>query len=184
MSTIIIETNRLHLRPINHSDAVDIFDYRSLPEVYKYQSWIPTSKADVEEFIEQKVEKVPNIPDTWYQLAIISKEHEQLVGDIGIHFLDSKDQKVEIGYTLSPKFQGKGYATEAVTGAIDYLFKTLRKESIFASVDPHNQRSINLLERIGMRHESHFRDTFRFSNEWPDDLIYAIFAEEWLNKSV
>jgi RimJ/RimL family protein N-acetyltransferase len=88
-----------------------------------------------------------------------------------------------MGFTLSPKHQGVGYASEAVTGIIDYLFKTLHKQSIIASVDPRNQKSIRLLERTGLRQESHFRETFGFNNEWPDDLIYAVFAEEWIKNN-
>jgi len=48
----------------------------------------------------------------------------QLIGDIGVRFLD--DSQVELGYTLSPEYQGKGYAAEAVNAVIDYLFTVLK----------------------------------------------------------
>lgn len=59
---------------------------------------------------------------------------------------------------LSLNSQGKGYATEAAIGVIDYLFSDLKKHRITASVDPINIKSVALLERIGMRKEAHFNE--------------------------
>jgi RimJ/RimL family protein N-acetyltransferase len=179
---INIETNRLHLRPIKISDAKMVFEYRKLPEVNKYQIWSPTSKKEVEDFIRFKTVKTINKPDTWHQLVIINKTTKQIIGDIGIHFLDTENKQVEIGYTLSPKHQNQGFATEAVTGTIDYLFKKLQKHRIIASLDPENERSIKLLERIGMRKEGLFLKSLWINNEWLDDLIFAVLEEEWIRK--
>jgi len=181
-SKIIIETNRLHLRPIQLSDAKGIFEYRSMPEVYEYQNWKPLTIKDVQDFINEKIEKIPNKYDTWYQLAISIKETNQLVGDIGLHFLDPESKQVEIGYTLSTKQQGKGYATEAVVATIDYLFRILKKHRVTASVDPKNLKSIKLLDRIGMRKEGYFRQSIWFNHSWADDILYAVLEDEWLNR--
>lgn len=178
-SEINILTERLELRCITPLDAESIFEYRSSEEVGKFQTWRPKLLKEVEEFISEKVSRIPNIPDTWYQLGIIIKENNEFIGDVGIHFCDEDNLQVEIGYTLSEKYQGKGYATEAVTGVIDYLFNVLNKHRITASVDPQNKKSITLLERIGMRKEAHFKKSFLFNNEWVDDVIYAILKEEW-----
>ncbi len=85
------------------------------------------------------------------------KETDELVGDIGIHFIDSDNLQAEIGFTLSLGHQCKGYATEAIIGVINYLFNNLKKHRIIASVDPRNIKSIVLLERIQMRKKAHFK---------------------------
>jgi len=177
-----ISTERLALRRIRISDAESIFKYRSNPQIYKFQGWKPQTVEEVKEFISEKVAKIPNIPDTWYQLGIFLKETDELVGDIGIHFIDSDNLQTEIGFTLSLEHQCRGYATEAIITVIDYLFNNLKKHRIIASVDPRNIKSIALLERIQMRKEAHFKKSFWFDNEWADDVIYAILKEEWINK--
>ncbi len=176
---IDILTERLELRGIKPFDAKAIFEYRSSPQVSRFQTWKPKEPKEVEEFISEKTAKLPNIPDTWYQLGIIVRESDEFIGDIGIHFCDEENLQVEIGYTVSEKHQGKGYATEAVKGVIDYLFNTLNKHRITASVDPRNTKSVILLERLGIRKEAHFKKSFWFNNEWTDDVIYAILKEEW-----
>jgi RimJ/RimL family protein N-acetyltransferase len=115
--------------------------------------------------------------DTWIQLCVFIKENDKLIGDIGVHFID--ELQAEIGYTVSSEFQGKGYATEAVKEVINYLFKNLKKHRITASVDPRNLKSIELLDRIGMRKEAYFKKSVWFNHEWADDVVYAILEEEY-----
>lgn len=179
---IVIFTQRLLLRPLRASDAEAMFRYRSDPQVDKFQGLKPKTIDDINEFINVKICKIPDVPNTWYQLGIINKTADELIGDIGIHFIGGEDLHVEIGYTLSLEYQGKGYASEAVAGVIDYLFEVLKKHRITASVDPRNIRSIALLERIGMRKEAHFIKSIWFDDEWADDIIYAVLNEEWICK--
>jgi RimJ/RimL family protein N-acetyltransferase len=175
-----IITERLILRKIRISDAKEVFKYRSNPSIYKFQGWKPEKLEDVKEFINKRIAEVPNIPNTWYQLGIIIKDTCEFIGDIGIHFMDEDNLQVEIGYTLSLENQGKGYATEAITSVINYLFNNLEKHRICASVDPSNIKSIQLLGRIGMRKEAHFKKSLWFNDEWTDDIIYAVLEEEWI----
>lgn len=178
MSTFkTITTDRLILRKLEIVDREDFFKYRSLPEVYEYQSFIPKNINAVDDFIIG-IPTTPNIPNTWFQLAIVNKNVDMLIGDIGIHFLEDNDQ-IEVGYTLAPSYQGQGYAIEALKAVINYLFFDLKKHRITASVDPNNSKSIRLLENLGMRKEGHFIKSFRMGDMWFDDCIYAILEDEW-----
>lgn len=178
MNTFItITTDRLLLRKLEIEDREDFFKYRSLPEVYEYQSFIPKSISAVDDFIVD-IPMKPNIPNTWFQLALINKNENILIGDIGIHFLEDNAQ-AEVGYTLAPSFQGQGYGIEALKAVISYLFYNLKKHRITASVDPNNIKSIRLLEKIGMRKEGHFIKSYKMGDMWLDDCIYAILKEEW-----
>ena len=177
MHILNISTERLQIRILMMEDKKDFFSYRSLPEVYKYQSWQPKDIKESEDFINKNDVSNLNIPNKWLQLAICLKT-KQLIGDIGIHFLEDKLQ-VEIGYTLSPLYQGKGYAIEAVKSVVNYLFIQLQKHRIIASVDPDNIKSIKLLEKLGLRKEAHFIKSFQIGDKWYDDCIYAILEEEW-----
>jgi len=172
-----VATDRLVIRTLDTKDKIAFYDYRSMPEVYKYQSWRPADLREVDDFISANAAIVPNTRDTWLQLAACLK-NGRLVGDIGIRFIDD-DFLVEIGFTLSPEFQGKGYASEAGRAVIDYLFDGLRKHRITASVDPDNAKSIKLLERLGFRKEAHFIKSYRLNEQWHDDCVYALLAEEW-----
>jgi RimJ/RimL family protein N-acetyltransferase len=177
-----IKTERLLLRCVKLDDADSIFKYRSDSIINKYQGWIPKTVNDVNDFIKNKVTSIIDLTDTWYQLAIIIKENGELIGDIGIHFLDTEKKQVEIGCTLDKHYHGKGYATEALKETINYLFNELNKHRIIASIDPRNVKSIRMVERFGFRKEGHFKESMLLNGEWVDDLVYAILKAEWIKK--
>jgi len=158
-------------------DKDAFFAYRSLPEIYRFQGWRPKDKYEIEAFIAKNIAACPNAANTWLQLAACLKDG-QLIGDIGIHFLED-DLQVEIGLTISTDYQGKGYAAEAVKSVVGYLFSDLRKHRITASVDPDNRKSVRLLEKIGFRKEAHFVKSYRMDDTLCDDCIYAILEDQW-----
>lgn len=173
-------TSRLHIRPLCIDDKESVFSYRSDPDTYKYLSLVPKSIDDIENFIVHSSPLV-NVPGTWFQLGIIERATNRLIGDIGIHFPanDPQHGQAEIGYTLHKDFRGRGYATEALSAVVDYLFNTLGKHRITAHIDPNNPSSIKLIERLGFRKEAHFVEGFFFHEKWVDDLVYALLAREW-----
>jgi RimJ/RimL family protein N-acetyltransferase len=104
------------------------------------------------------------------------------VGDLGVHFMEDGEQ-VEIGFTLAPAWQGRGFAAEAVAGLLDHLFGVLHKHRVFASVDPRNVASRRLLRRLGMREEAHFVQSVPYRGGWADDIVAAVLASEWMARS-
>lgn len=150
IDSIAIKTNRLHLRPIGINDANAVFKYRSDSDTNKYQGWIPKTIDEVKEFIG-KISPTINIPGTWFQFVILLNENNTVIGDIGIHFSDTDNNQIEIGFTLDKSFQGKGYATEVLKQVIAFIFNYLKKNKIFASIDPENIKSINLVEKAGFK---------------------------------
>lgn len=177
-----LESKRLILRPISESDRQEIFEYRSDNETNKYQSWIPKTIVDVETFIG-RISKQINEPGTWFQFVIIEKQTRKIIGDLGIHFFDKENNQVEIGCTLNKSFQNYGFATESIKRVIDFLFNDLNKHRIIASIDPRNEKSIRLVERIGFRKESHLVDSIYVNGKWFDDLIYDLLKKDWNAKA-
>lgn len=181
MTTINLKTNRLEIRPITEDDAKSVFAYRSDPETNRFLSLEPQTVDDVIGFINSSSHAI-NIVDTWFQLVITLKNSQTIIGDIGLHFLAPDNTQAEIGYTLHKNYRGKGFATEAVSAVIQYVFNTLQKHRIRASVDPNNSVSIVLLERLRFKKEAHFKESLFFKGNWVDDVVYALLAKDWRAK--
>ena len=58
---------------------------------------------------------------------------------------------IKIGYTMSPAYQGRGYATEAVRALIAYAFDTLGADVVRAYASALNLASIRVAEKVGMQ---------------------------------
>lgn len=172
-----IITPRLRVERLSAADVDAFFSYRSRPEVCRYQTSEPADRAEAARFIEAQRASAWAVPGTWFQLAVRERATGGLVGDLGVHFLD--EDQVEIGFTIAPRHQRRGYATEAVRALLEHLFLAMGRHRVTASADPRNAASVALLERLGMRREAHFRRSLRFKGEWADDLVFALLATEW-----
>ncbi|MDQ0483894.1 GNAT family N-acetyltransferase [Guptibacillus hwajinpoensis] len=174
-----IESSRVRLRAFKAFDLDNFVHYRANPDVARYQSWENFTREQGVKFIEEMTKASFNSPGEYYQIAIELKETNELIGDCVMHPLKDDPKQVEIGFTLDPQFQGKGYAYEAVKCLVHSLFTDLSKHRITAITDVKNEPSIKLLERLGMRREGHFHQNIWFKGEWGSEYLYAILAEEW-----
>lgn len=173
-----ILTERLQLRCLHPDDAASMFAYRSEPSVLQYQSWEPKSHHEVLSFITDMLKHEFNTPG-WYQIAIALRADGSLIGDCGIHVLETDSLVAEIGITIAPAFQSKGYAKEALNAALELLFEKLGRHRVFASVDPRNLPSMALMNSVGLRKEAHFVQSLWFKDSWADDVVFAMLRSEW-----
>lgn len=175
-----IITDRLLVRLAEPEDADAIFSYRFDFEQNQYQGWFPSSVEEVYDYIKNMPQTL-DAADTCYQFSILLADEGRLIGDMGIVFSNHNNLQAEVGCTLNKEFQGKGYATEALEAMVSYLFDSLNKHRITASIDPRNESSIRLIERLGFRKEAHFKQSYYLRGEWADDIVYALLKEEWID---
>ncbi len=119
------------------------------------------------------------IPGEWCQLALELKAGGEMIGDVAFCILKEDNLQAEIGFTLSRRYQGQGYATEALRRLLAYLFDELQLHRVRANCDPENTASTRLLERVGMRQEGHMLHSLWLKGRWADEYWYAILREEW-----
>ena len=174
-----LSSARLILRRLRDSDLPTFCRYRSDPRVAQYQHWVAFPEEDGLRFFAEQAKLHPDMPGTWFQMAIELAETGELIGDCGLHALPDQPRQVEIGFTLSPDHQGKGYATEAVACLLDYVFGRLDKHRALAITDARNAPAARVLERLGMRREGHFLQNGWFKGGWGDEYVYALLEREW-----
>lgn len=146
-----LTTERLYLRKLEREDVAPFLSYRSDRIVNRYQGWIPETVEDAYQFIENIADK-PDMPGTWFQLAVTERCSSDLIGDIGVHFIKTETGTVELGCTLDSRYHGNGYAFEALEAVTDYLLRDMKKNKLQAWIMDANVNSIRLFEKLGFRH--------------------------------
>ena len=174
-----LSSARLQLRRLRHEDAESLHAYRSLPEVARYQYWDSFGLDDAVRLIESQSGAQPNIPGTWFQLAIVNAATGSVIGDCGLHCQKRDPRQMEIGITLAPSHQGRRYADEAIECVLRYVFDSLDTHRVFATVDVLNQPAIALCRRLKFRQEAHFVDHLWFKGHWSSEFVFAILKREW-----
>jgi RimJ/RimL family protein N-acetyltransferase len=171
-----LTTPRLLLDRLQPQDAEALFVCRADPAVARFQGWRPASVEEVLGFIGMQDGPVPG---QWVQRAIRLRDGGHLIGDFGLCLPSAPGDSVEFGISLTPAYQHRGYAREALRALFGHGFDALGWRRMHASVDPRNAPSMALLQALGMRQEAHFRESLWLHDEWVDDVIFAILAREW-----
>ncbi|MGB3767173.1 MAG: GNAT family N-acetyltransferase [Phormidesmis sp.] len=83
-------------------------------------------------------------------------------------------QSCTLGYSLSEKAQGHGYMTEALQVVIQHVFSEIKLHRIGANYLPHNQRSANLLKRLGFSVDGYARDYLYIAGQWQDHILTSL----------
>ena len=138
------------LRRLRTSDLRSFQHYRCDPAVGQFQGWSASTDIEAEGFLEVMSQTPLFASDDWTQLAIADAATDVLIGDIGVH-IEKDASAAEIGFTLAPAAQGKGIASRAVRMTLDLLFQHTAVMRVLATTDARNERSIRLLEGVGMR---------------------------------
>lgn len=80
-------------------------------------------------------------------------------------------QACHLGYAIAERHQGKGLMYEALQTSIGYVFEEMRLHRIMANYMPHNQRSGNVLERLGFTIEGRARQLLKIDGKWEDHVL-------------
>lgn len=186
---MIIETERLLLRPFRECDAADVYEYLKKPAVNCFACMKLNSLA------EARVEMKKRADETEYYFSIVLKDSGKVIGEIN-GYPESQNQE-ECGATdtfspcwmLNQDYQGKGYALEAAHAFIDYLFREKGARRIYAYTEDYNISCQRLCEKLGMRREGLFLEFVSFvknadgTPKYENTIQSAILKKEW-NESV
>lgn len=148
ISTPILITHRLMLRPLTVKDANQVFNgWANKEKVAKYMRWnLHRSIEETKEWLREEEANINSLE--MFNWGFVIKETNELIGSGGLIYKEEL-QAYEIGYNFNDKFWGKGYATEAGKAIVEYAIHTLYKNSIFAVYAKDNIASGKVLEKLG-----------------------------------
>ncbi|MCR4622164.1 MAG: GNAT family N-acetyltransferase [Clostridiales bacterium] len=184
---MIIETERLILRPFLESDAADVLEYLAEPAV----DCFACMKLDTLE--EARAEMRERAGEEEYYFAIVLKSTGKVIGEIdaypetGEPHADENAPKDTFSpcWMLNKSYHGKGYAYEAAYAFFDYLFREKGARRIYAYTEDYNIPCQRLCEKLGMRREGLFIEFVSFVNNadgtprYDNTMQYAILKKEW-----
>ncbi|MFL6659998.1 MAG: GNAT family N-acetyltransferase [Massilia sp.] len=173
-----LTTERLTLRWLTPDDAAAQFALFSDPAVMRYWSSAPwTDIAQARSAIDTVLEEYQR--GTSLRFAITLQSSGEVIGNIRLYAFVDQNRRCDIGYALTQPHWGKGYLGEAMGALLDYGFRELNLNRIEADVDPRNDASSKVLERMGFRQEGLLRERWIVNGEICDTAFYGLLKRDW-----
>ena len=175
---VSLDSARLRLREHVFDDWPIIDSYAHEECYWRYLHIGELKKGSAKGFIEKVLKQPKQSPRCEYNLAVILKEKDCLIGSFRLGLINHSKRKATLGYALNPVYWGQGYATEAVGRLIEFGFRDLGLHRIAASCDRDNHASRRVMEKNGMIREGLMREDDIQGGEWRSSFLYAILEHE------
>lgn len=176
---MILETERLLLRPWEDRDAEDLYRYASSPEVGPIAGWpVHTSVENSREVIRE----VFSAPEIY---AVVPKETGRPTGCIGLQTgaassFGLPESEGEISYWIGVPFWGQGLIPEAMREILRHGFEDLKLQKIWCGYFDGNEKSWRVQEKCGFRYHHANRDVYwELTGDIRTEHVSCLTKEEW-----
>jgi RimJ/RimL family protein N-acetyltransferase len=169
MSRMVIETERLVLRPLRLEDVDELVALQARPEVSRFMRSVDREQARlwIEDNLREWDERGHGL------MAILDADSGRFLGRSGLKHWPEFDE-VEVGWVLEPGVWGRGLATEAGRACAEWGLRNLDVPYLTSMIRPDNERSIRVAERLGM---ARLRSDMLGGQ---GVTVYALTREAWL----
>ncbi len=173
-----LSTARLVLRALDEADEHAVFDLHASPEAMRWWSARPwTDPAQARAYVARARAGFAERQSLRWAIAL--RDDPLVVGTATLFSIDPQCRRAEIGYLLSPSHWGRGLMTEALMAVIDWGFDSFGLHRVEADVDPRNQASLRLLERLGFVREGLLRERWIVAGEISDTAFLGLLRADW-----
>lgn len=180
--TPTLQTERLVLRPFAASDGDDLFALQSDAHAMRYWDSPPwTDGTSVAGFLEgcQKMMDA----GTGARVVIERRSDSAFVGWCTLNSWSPDFRSASLGFSLSPRFWGNGYATEAADALLHWAFATFDLNRVQAEADTRNAASRRVLEKLGFQLEGMLREDCIVNGVVSDSWVFGLLGRDWQRRS-
>lgn len=107
---------------------------------------------------------------------VVSQENSGLSGNpAGM----AQNRNVNMGFSMLPQYQNKGYGREAINWALDWCFAHAGMHTVSLEAASYNERAMHLYASMGFVNEGQRREVIYFHRKWYDSVLYSMTEDEW-----
>lgn len=176
-----LKTDRLTLTPPSLDDAESLLDYYQRNRLH-FQPWEPRRDDGFYTLASMRA-RIAAMNGTMQQqqaLHLLLRKHgsTEIIGECGFtNIVRGPFQACHLGFSICQSHQGQGMMQEALRCAIGFVFGTLGLHRVMANYRPENQRSHQLLARLGFEQEGRARAYLKIDGEWRDHILTALIKD-------
>jgi len=168
----ILLGKNISLRALEPEDLDFLFSVENNETFWEISSTqTPYSKYILQKYIENSHQDIYEAKQ--YRFVICNIDN-CAIGLIDLFEYNPQHNRVGVGILIIPKFQGKGFASEALELLIEYTFSHLNAHQIFANITPDNIESIALFEKHNFKKAGLKKDWIFSNATYKDEILYQL----------
>ncbi|MGX1913576.1 GNAT family N-acetyltransferase [Streptomyces phaeochromogenes] len=165
------------LREFTRDDVTDVLAIIGDDAVTTWLSFDSRDRVQAVAMIEGTLERARQEPRTEFYLGVTKRDDDRVIGFARIGL--SGVQAGKLGYAITPKEWGRGYATDAAHALVTYAFRELGLHRVSAAIGPDNTASVAVVQQLGFTREGVLRDHVFTNGAWRDSVLFSVLADEW-----
>lgn len=169
---------RVTLRWPRETDAEDLMAIFGDPEVTRFWSHGPLADSDAAVALVREIHRF-FAERVLFQWAVTEGDSDRVIGTCTLHRWSAQHRRAEVGFALRRSWWGRGCMQDAVTTMIEFAFGPMNLHRLEADVDPRNQRSLRLLEKLGFHREGLLAERFHVGDEIQDSVLLGLLERHW-----
>ncbi|UMB60617.1 GNAT family N-acetyltransferase [Lutibacter sp. A80] len=168
----ILSGKHINLRALEPTDLEFLFSTENNEDFWEVSSTqLPFSKYILQQYIENAHQ---DIYEAKQYRFVICNEKDTPIGLIDLFDFDPQHRRVGIGIIILPKYQNKGYASDALEMVIEYAFTYLSVHQIYANIMSTNLKSIALFEKNNFKKVGIKKDWLYSNSSYKDEILYQL----------
>lgn len=169
-----LKTKRLILRTMNISDVRDLREWMPNKAMYKYWGKNP-GKSDKN---PELMFLVPQKPTKSFHWGIVHQSENKVIGEMWVYLIEN-NRMAKVAFRISERYQGNGYATEALSETVKFCFTKTELQRLWSDIDIRNVPSCNVMERCGFVQEGKIRQG-KMVSTWCDFYLYGMLKQDYI----
>lgn len=154
--------------------------YRNDAENLRFQPIVPITEEAALNLLKRQLFLEEETAAGWVMFAMELQNEKKMIGEVGVYISSDAVSNGDLGWSVHPDYQGKGYALEAAEVLLAYAFKRRKLHRVTATCVCTNTASVLLMKRLGMHREvNHTQNQFIDGVRY-DEYQYTISYEEWV----
>lgn len=170
-------TARLVLREFVAADETALIAWSCDERVTRHMPFGPRDAEGAKRHLATLLRQQSSASRDSWELAVTLADGGGAIGACEISL--TSRTTAEIGYVLARRHWGHGYATELARALARLAFEELGVERVDSTVDVANVRSMQVLEKAGLRWEGMQRRHARSRGRWWDAHLYSVSRDDW-----
>ncbi|HVO89740.1 MAG TPA: GNAT family protein [Casimicrobiaceae bacterium] len=170
---------RVYLRPPRRTDA-ERFIAAASASARLHAAWVraPRTSRGFGALVDRYAQRCVSPKHAGF--LVLRKSDDALVGVYNFsEIVRGGFQSAYLGYYAFAPHAGNGLMSEGLALALDAAFGVLKLHRVEVNIQPTNERSLALVQRLGFAREGFSRRYVKVGGRWRDHVRYAMLAEDW-----